>query len=177
MKVKTRGVIIQGSSRSIGNSSVVASFLRQQTDFSILDLKKKDIGYFDYQHLNTEDDFIPLMKQLVADVDTFIFLSPVYWYSMSAEMKTFFDRISDLLKIEKDTGRKLRGKTMAAISCSEGDDVPMSFYEPFRLSADYLGMQYAGHAHAQIRLGKLVDVSAEALAAFSSRLLSSPPVT
>lgn len=167
-----KGIIIQGSSRSDGNTSTVVKYLRQISSFDCVDLKTKNIGYFDYEHNNAEDDFIPLMKGIVEEYDLIIFASPVYWYSMSAEMKTFFDRISDLLKTEKDTGRKLRGKSMAALSCSGHDDVPDSFFAPFELSADYLGMYYKGHAHTWVDSDTLSTQMEERINEFYKKLLA-----
>jgi hypothetical protein len=66
---------------------------------------------------------------------------------MSGIMKVFFDRFSDLIRVEKETGRKLRGKNMFVISNSHGDNIDASFYIPFQKSADYLGMNYTGELH------------------------------
>ena len=105
------------------------------------------IGYYDYEHRNRNDDYLPLMKELIEKYDKFIFATPVYWYSMSGIMKVFFDRITDLLEIEKDIGRKLRGKSMAVISCSIGNNLNDAFWLPFSETANYLGMAYLGNAH------------------------------
>ncbi len=139
-----------GSARSNGNTRLVVDHLAQEKNIPIIDLNDYTIGYFDYTHENQTDDFLPLMERLIAEYDTFIFATPVYWYSMSAQMKTFFDRISDLLKIRKPLGRQLRGKTMASISCSGHDDLVEGFEMPFRESADYLGMKYLGHLHTYV---------------------------
>jgi hypothetical protein len=66
---------------------------------------------------------------------------------MSGIMKVFFDRFSDLIRIEKEEGRKLRGKNMFVISNSHSDLIDASFYIPFQKSADYLGMNYLGDIH------------------------------
>jgi len=68
-------------------------------------------------------------------------------------MKIFFDRISDLLKIDKESGRKLRGKNMAMISCASDQDLKPGFTMPFIESANYLGMNYIGDVHAWIEEG------------------------
>ncbi len=86
----------------------------------------------------------------IVEYDLIIFATPVYWYSMSGTMKTFFDRITDCLKIEKETGRKLRGKNMAAISCGSDSFENEGFFIPFEKSAEYLGMNYFGHIHTWI---------------------------
>ncbi len=144
----TDTVIILGSSRSDGNTRAVVDFLLKNANHDIIDLNDYQIGYFDYNNKNRDDDFIPLMRKITADYRRIIFATPVYWYSMSAIMKTFFDRISDLLKWEKELGRSLRGKAMGVISCSNDDDLNVGFDMPFRESADYLGMDYLGHVHA-----------------------------
>jgi len=143
-------VIIQGSARSDGHTATVVSYLKEKVNADVIDLKLLDFSYFDYQHRNRNDAFIPLMKKIVEEYQTLILASPVYWYSMSAEMKTFIDRISDCLKIEKPTGRKLRGMSMAVLSCGQADDLPEGFFRPFQLTADYLGMKYVAEVHTWI---------------------------
>ena len=86
--------------------------------------------------------------------DTIVFATPVYWYSMSAIMKVFFDRFSDLIKIEKETGRKFRGKSMFVISNSYDEQLDYDFCMPFRLTANYLGINYLGDKHFSYRTHK-----------------------
>ena len=137
-----RAVIILGSSRSNGETKKVVSELIRISKWDLIDLKDYNISHFDYEHANRNDDFIGLVKHIANSYDTLIFATPVYWYSMSGIMKVFFDRISDFLTIEKDLGRKLRGKNMGVISCSGGNNLEDNFWLPFKKSADYLGMHY-----------------------------------
>jgi multimeric flavodoxin WrbA len=139
-------IIILGSSRSHGDTRKLADAIIKKTQWDILDLNTIEMSYFDYEHQNQNDDFIPTMQKILT-YDNIVFATPVYWYSMSGIMKVFFDRISDLLKIRKDLGRQLRGKSMAAISCSDDDDLNEEFFMPFSRSADYLGMHYLGDMH------------------------------
>lgn len=143
-------VIIQASSRSHGNTNRIIQFLLQHADFDFIDLKEYQIGHYDYKHSNRNDDFIPLAKQIVEKYDTIIFATPVYWYAMSGILKVFFDRITDLLKIEKEIGRQFRGKNMAMISCGSEEALNEGFEIPFSESADYLGMQYLGAVHTWV---------------------------
>ena len=124
-------------------------------NFELIDLNDFDISYYDYDHKNRQDDFLPLMKKLIERYKTLVFATPVYWYTMSAVMKTFFDRISDLLTIEKDLGRQLRGKNMVLISCSNEDDLPKGFSMPFEKSAEYLGMNWLGEMHGWVENGEI----------------------
>ena len=171
-----KGIIIQGSSRSHGDTNRLAMFVSEKTKFPIIDLKTKSIAEFDYEFKNRGDDFLPLIKDIVDNYDLIIFATPVYWYSMSGIMKTFFDRISDCLKIEKDTGRKLRGKEMAVISCSPADDLVDGFYMPFIESANYLGMKYLGEVHGWIVENKIPEIVSGRLDEFVDEMLSNKSI-
>ena len=140
-------LIIFGSSRGDGNTRKMVNYLLQSERFDWIDLLEYQIGYYDYAYRNQDDDYLPLMRSIIPKYDTFILVTPVYWYTMSAIMKTFIDRLSDLIRIEKELGRQLRGKKMAMLSCSGHDDRPDAYAQPFQLSAKYLGMDYIGDVH------------------------------
>jgi len=140
-------VVIVGSSRKNGDTTEIVNHLIKESNWDIIDLNNYEIGYYDYEHLNRNDDYLSLMKRIIENYDTLIFATPVYWYSMSGIMKVFFDRITDLLEIEKDLGRKLRGKKMGVISCSTGNNLGDYFWLPFSETAKYLGMEYLGDIH------------------------------
>ncbi len=142
-----KGVIIQASSRSNGDTSLVVRYIQKQTNFDVIDLLNYTIGHFDYEFKNKDDDFNALFKKLVSNYDTLVIATPIYWYTMSGLCKVFLDRMSDFLFQEKDFGRMLRGKQLAVISSSNGNKVFKEFDMPFRESANYLGMNYLGHTH------------------------------
>ena len=137
-----KGIIILGSSNSNGETRKVAAMISAKTNFPIIDLKTKNILEFDYDFNNRDDDFLPLIKEIVDNYQTIMFATPVYWYTMSGITKTFFDRISDCLKLEKEVGRKLRGMRMAVISCGYDKELKDGFYMPFIETSKYLGMDY-----------------------------------
>jgi multimeric flavodoxin WrbA len=145
-----RTVVIIGSSRRNGNTRKVVDDLCHYLKFDVIDLNDYNISYYDYNHLNRNDDYLNLIQRLIRNYDTFIFATPVYWYSMSGIMKVFFDRLTDLLDDEKDLGRQLRGKNMAALSSSIGDHLDDDFWKPFMGTARYLGMNYLGHVHTLV---------------------------
>ena len=140
-------VIILGSSRKNGNTTKIVDEISKEHGIEVINLSDFNISYYDYESKNREDDFFPLIKGIIENYDTLIFATPIYWYNMSGIMKVFFDRFSDLIRIEKETGRKLRGKKVGVISNSHDNEIEESFYIPFKKSADYLGMEYLGHAH------------------------------
>ncbi len=151
-------VIIQGSSRSNGNTNKIINHINSSNKYDVIDLYNKKINHFDY-NFNNDDDFLPLIKNVIENYDTIIFATPVYWYSMSGVLKVFFDRLSDLLYVEKDLGRNLRGKNMAMISCGSGPGLKDEFSMPFKESANYLGMNYLGNVHTWLE--KNAEISEE----------------
>ena len=90
-------MILLGSSNSKGDTFIVSEYLSGKTNFPIIDLKSKLIKPFDYEFENSDDDFLPLIKNIVSHYQIIIFATPVYWYTMSGTMKIFFDRLSDCL--------------------------------------------------------------------------------
>lgn len=152
-----KGVIILGSSNSNGDTYKAASFVSQQMNYSIIDLKTKNISEFDYEFKNRNDDFHPLINEIVNQYDLIVFATPVYWYTMSGILKTFLDRISDCLKIEKDVSRKLRGMEMAVLSCDSDKQLKDGFHMPFVETSKYLGMKYIGDVHCWVKNNNLPD--------------------
>jgi multimeric flavodoxin WrbA len=169
----TTKLIILGSARKKGSTHTIVNYLIEKGGYDVIDLLDYQIGYFDYEHNNRADDFLPLMRAILPKYNTFIFATPVYWYTMSALMKNFFDRLSDLLKIEKELGRSLRGKSMAMISCSGSDDRNAHFAEPFELSADYLGVKYLGDVHTFLEEGEAIPEEVKRRLDWFVELLSS----
>ena len=133
-------VILFSSSRSDGYTKNTLNALFKDYKLQLIDLKDRDISYFDYEAKNRDDDFIPLVEELVT-YQTIIFSSPTYWYSMCAQMKTFFDRISDLYAFRRDLLESLKGKNVFVVT-SYGSTKPTCFEDPFKLTATYLKMNY-----------------------------------
>ena len=167
-----KGVIIQASSRSQGNTSLMVSYINNLLDFDIIDLNKKKIGHFDYDFKNQNDDFNALFKDIVKKYDTIVFATPIYWYTMSGILKVFIDRISDFLKTEKEYGRQLRGKKMAVISCGSDAEIFEGFTMPFVQSANYLGMDYLGHVHTWQVNNEITKIVSNKINEFADSLLN-----
>lgn len=163
-------VIIQGSARGDGNTHKVSAALQKLLGCDIINLNEKEIGHYDYEYNNQDDDFPPLIKEIADKYELLIFASPVYWYTMSGRMKVFFDRISDAIRIDKETGRKLRGKNMAVLSCGYGDNEIEGFFLPFQHSAKYLGMNYVGDIHTWVQTEELATDVKERINAFAIKI-------
>lgn len=145
-----KGVIIQASSRSNGNTATIVKLIQEHTGYDVIDLNEYNIGHFDYDFKNNTDDFNQLFKEIVSKYQTIVMATPVYWYSMSGMLKVFLDRISDFLYKEKEYSRLLRGKSLALISCNCDKEYFEGFEVPFIKSADYLGMKYLGYLHTWV---------------------------
>jgi len=140
----TKSIIIFGSSRSQGYTyDAVKKILDKTLNTTFIDLTDYKINEFDYEY-NKNDDFIKIMDKVLT-CDRLILATPVYWYTMSATMKRFVDRLSDLTSIYKEKGRLLRGKDLAVISSySVYPEGKNGFEEIFINTANYLGMNYLG---------------------------------
>jgi multimeric flavodoxin WrbA len=135
-------LIIFGSARGDGHTMAAVNLVIGNHKVPIIDLQDLTISHYDYDSKNKDDDFIPLAEKMV-DHNPLILATPVYWYSMSALMKTFVDRWSDLITIRKDLGRKLVGKDLYVIT-SYGGTLPKGFEHPFSQTCDFLKMNYRG---------------------------------
>ena len=135
-------LIILGSSRSDGQTRQAIQAVIQNQTVPIVDLRELDISYYDYEYKNHQDDFIPLAERMMKH-NPIILATPVYWYSMSAVMKTFIDRWSDLLDFRKDLGRRLAGKELYVIT-SYASDFSKGFEDVFLNTCNYLEMDYKG---------------------------------
>jgi hypothetical protein len=135
--------VILGTSRGEGNTRIAVNGVVGDRDIVVVDLAARAIGPYDYAHANVSDDFMPIAEML-AEKSLWLLATPVYWYTMSGQMKIFVDRLSDLVTIRKDLGRRLRGKTVAVIATGSDDELPEGFEAPFRLTCGYFAMRYAG---------------------------------
>lgn len=147
-------IAIFASARRDGNTGKLIDWIARELDIDIIDLGEKNISPFDYEHRNINDDFLPLLDELLK-YKNILFVTPVYWYAASAQMKVFIDRTSDLLDVEelKSVGRRLRNKTAYVVCTSISPEADSSFLTSFKDMFEYLGIDYGGHIHADCENG------------------------
>ena len=104
----------------------------------------------DYENQDQDDDFIKLAGKLI-EASYVVFATPVYWYSMSGQMKVFFDRFTDLITIRKSFGRRLAGKQTFLVATGSDQNLPEGFEAPFRLTSDYLDMEFKASCYVQFQ--------------------------
>lgn len=137
-----RPLIILGSARKEGDTKKLVNMVFSKVETEQLNLLDYKIESYNYEgKYSTDDCFLQLFDTILKH-HIIVFATPVYWYSMSGIMKTFFDRLTDITTVRKDIGRKMKGKEIFLISVGTDNSLPNSFDIPFRLTAEYLGMNF-----------------------------------
>lgn len=143
-------VILYASSRAAGNTAVIATYLSKALNAKSIDLSARPMAPFSYEdEYPIGDAYISTIEEII-DYDEWILMTPVYWYTMSAQMKIFLDRFSDLIRYRKDLMPPLAGKGLWAISVGSDGEATPHFFAPFELSAGYLDMNYLGDLHTWV---------------------------
>jgi multimeric flavodoxin WrbA len=169
-------IALFSSSRRLGNTGRLIDRIALELDIEVVDLAGQRISSFDYDHLNRDDDFEPLMKRVLAH-DQIIFATPIYWYAVSPAMKVFLDRISDLLELPDllPEGRRLREKNAYVACTSIGNEPSAAFMGAFLETFDYLGMHFGGVAHVNCQDGYLPAIHDSEAVAFATHVRQAVP--
>ncbi|MDQ3192209.1 MAG: NAD(P)H-dependent oxidoreductase [Bacteroidota bacterium] len=140
--METKILIILSSSRKASNTKLLTQKLFASIDSETIDLLDFKISQYDYQgHYSETDQFLEVIEKVLL-YETIVFATPVYWYSMSGLLKVFFDRLTDIVTIEKHIGRKLKGKNIFLVSIGTDLKLPEGFEIPFQLTSGYLEMNF-----------------------------------
>ncbi|MCG3217134.1 MAG: flavodoxin family protein [Candidatus Heimdallarchaeota archaeon] len=118
-------LILNGSPRKKGNTSFLVEELRKMVqdkghEVEILTLNDYDINpcqgcfwcYKDYPLKCVQNDVMNTLYPTVLDSDVLIFASPIYWFTYSAQLKLFVDR---LVALHVNGGHALNGRKFATI--------------------------------------------------------------
>ena len=155
--------VLLGTSRGDGNTRALIAAAFRADEVEVIDLAALNLSPFDYAHNNADDGFLPLIEEIVAR-PVWALASPVYWYAMSAQMKIFIDRLSDLTTIRKDLGRALAGRHVFGFSTSGRVRPPACFEPPLAETCGYFGMHWRGLFHGQLHAKGVVDARVRAAA-------------
>jgi multimeric flavodoxin WrbA len=164
-------IALFSSSRRHGNTGRLIDRIASALKVEVIDLADHRISPFDYDHRNRDDDFESLMRRVLAQ-DQIIFASPIYWYSVSAPMKIFFDRISDFLELPDllPEGRRLRGKTAYVVCTSASAEAAPEFMSAFDEMFRYLGMHFGGALHVDCSDGYVPEMHDPIARDFATRI-------
>lgn len=140
-------LIVSGSKRN-GNSEFLSNVLYEHicglsvpVDLSCIKLSELKLNYCtgclecDETEKCCINDEMTDLVDLVAEVDGFVFISPVRWSLISGEMKTFLDRLNPLAVSMKLSGKKCITIVIGQSEQSEGDSV-LEASKSFKAFAD-----------------------------------------
>lgn len=137
-------LVIAGSARKEGETTDLINLVFHQTSHQLIHLSDLQIAPYSYSNTYAiHDGFLGVM-QAAQQHQVIVFATPVYWYAMSGLMKLFFDRLTDIVTVQKNIGRSLKGKTIFLLSAGADADLPAGFEVPFASTASYLDMRYGG---------------------------------
>ncbi len=156
MNEKKTVTILLGSPRAGGNTETLAEAFASGAEEKGFDVRrvrlhgKKLNGCLDCRRCWSagapcvQKDGMSEVYDAIADADVIAFVSPLYFYSWSAQIKPVWDRL--LPFYAKDSAIDLRGRKAVLISAA-GDDDDACFAglkESFRLACGYAGWEIAG---------------------------------
>jgi multimeric flavodoxin WrbA len=135
-------LIIVASARKHGDTREFLDKVFAKLDHKQIDLLDFHISSFDYSNNYPDTDgFLRIVDEILQH-KVIVFATPVYWYAMSGLMKTFFDRLTDLVTIKKKAARALKGKSIFLLTVGVDQELPNGFEIPFKLTSAYLDMAY-----------------------------------
>jgi multimeric flavodoxin WrbA len=142
LMIRAKPLVILGSARRKSDTKSCVEIVFKNTEIDLLDLLDFNISPFDYESdYPLNDDFDRMINEMIKH-RVIVFATPVYWYSMSGLMRILFDRFTDLVTLKKEMGRKMKGISIFLLAVGVDSELPNGFETPFKLTADYLGMNY-----------------------------------
>jgi putative NADPH-quinone reductase len=126
---------------------------------------------FDYGAPRQDEDFDAAVERILAHRNLLV-ATPVYWYAMSGVLKTFLDRLSDLLSGRDPSrrGRALAGRRLWLLAAGTDPELPHGFEVPFASFARYLGLDWRGHHYVHTGRDAAASEQAERLDGFAGEL-------
>jgi hypothetical protein len=144
----SKTLILQGSDRRDGDTQRLVSLAFEPSHVTEIYLLDHTVDYYRYERAEHSDDFLAIAEAM-SRADVIVFATPVYWYAMSGRMKVLFDRLTDLLSLNKALGRGLKGRRTCLLACGVDAALPEGFEVPFKRTSDYFEMRYLGALYAQ----------------------------
>ncbi len=114
--------------------------------------------------INGSDNY-DLLIQKFLEADCVLFASPTYWYSVSAQMKSFIDRWSCSLRMLPGFKEKIRGKKAAIITVHGEDDptVTKQLFSQLQRSFQYMGLDFIGKVQGKAQARGEINNNKKAL--------------
>ena len=137
-------LILLGSARKNSDTQKLVEILFEGKEYTLIDLLDYTVEQYNYDETYSGSDRFMEITNAVLAHNTIVFATPVYWYAMSAYMKIFFDRLTDIVSSQKHIGRQLKSKRTFFIAVGADAELPDGFEIPFKRTSEYLDMQFEG---------------------------------
>ncbi len=154
-------LVINGSPKKDGNTAALAEWFREgahaqgaavevvhaaflKTKYAGCNACRKCQEAKPYGCVIEDEVSSVLLKMLEADA--IVMASPLYFFSVSAQLKILMDRMFSLYKWDNAAGTletRLKGKTLVLLGSAYEDLGMEAFEKPFLLTAEYTGMPYS----------------------------------
>ena len=163
-----KSLVIFSSANPKGNTARLIEHLTSHIDLEIINLDSYKISPYRYDNQYEPDDFYSIFERIL-DSDNLIFASPTYWYTVTAPMKVFFDRMTELTdkKELKPKARALASKRTFILTTSARHQICPIFETFFVEICKYFKMEYVSSLHA-----KQDDINMQEISQFASSLKS-----
>ncbi len=123
------------------------------------------------QYPAPEGDLKTLLDATLAATDI-VFVSPVYWFSIPAPLKTYLDHWSGWLRVPGlGFKEQMAGKTLRVISTSGDRAKAQPMFDSLRLCAQFLAMNWGGELWGKGGAPGAVQADTEAVAQAATFLL------
>ncbi|MFF5361557.1 flavodoxin family protein [Streptomyces scabiei] len=151
-----RFLFVLGSSRSDGNSEMLARAAAEQLPEGVeqhwLDLAAHPLPDFadlrhDSDHVRPRGDNRALLLDATLAATDLVIVSPLYWYSVSAQVKRYLDHWAGWLRTPGvDFKATMAGRTLWGVTAlaHEEEEVAEPLVGTLNHSAAYLGMRFGG---------------------------------
>jgi multimeric flavodoxin WrbA len=130
-------VFVQGSPRKIGNTRAISAIAMasakehgaEVTGIDVTNLHFKEPGCVGCQKCQQSEDFLCAFDDEIAHAvatlpkyNVIVLVTPLYWWSYSAQLKIFIDRMYSLSKLSDPENYQslLSGKTLALLATAGG---------------------------------------------------------
>lgn len=149
--------VIYGSSRENGNSEQLTELVIKDLPVTRFYLRNYDIKPIrDKRHTEegfplVDDDYHKIITQ-VMEHDVLLFVTPLYWYGMSGDMKNFIDRWSHSLRDSRYDFRGAMKEKQAFVIIVGGESVrikALPLVQQFQYIFDFMAMEFAGYLIGQ----------------------------
>lgn len=145
--------VIYGSSREDGNTEALAEVTLEGVPHEKIILREKNIfPIHDQRHTEggfdpVNDDYDAVISEVLKH-DTLVFVTPVYWYTVSGLLKNFIDRWSQSLRDPRYDFKALLSQKKAYILVAGGDDPrvkALPLIQQLKYTFQFVGMELAGY--------------------------------